>query len=193
MALQGFDDLELVLGGHARVHGHFGRGLVERGLIGQLVELVAGQGLAILGDDAKVGGDAGGGQRVVAGDHHRADAGTMGLGHGVAHLGTRRIDNADHAIPDEIGFNGFGLIGDVGHLACSIDAYTGHISQRTGFQRTAGLAKRTVGLGGETFDGGENRLAIAFGELTDLTTHADARAVAQQHVGRALGEHGELV
>ena len=63
---------------------------------------------------------------------------------------------------------------------------TPHISQRTGFQRTAGLAKRTVGLGGETFDGGENRLAIAFGELTDLTTHADARAVAQQHVGRAL-------
>ena len=193
MTLQGFDDLELVLGGHARVHGHFGRGLVECGLIGQLVELVAGQGLAVLGDDAKVGGDAGGGQRVVAGDHHRADAGTMGLGHGVAHLSTRRIDNADHAIPDEIGFDGFGLIGDVGHLACGVDAYTGHISQRTGFQRTAGLAKRTVGLGGETFDGGENRLAIAFGELTDLTTHADARAVAQQHVGRALGEHGELV
>ena len=182
-----------MLGRHTRIHGHFGGGLVERGLVGQAIKLVAGQRLTVLGDDAKIGGYAGGGQRMIAGDHHRTDARTMGLGHGITHLGTRRIDDGDHAVPDKIGFDGLGLIGDVGHLARGVDAHTGNIGQDAGLQRTARLTERAIRLGGKTFDGGENRLTVAFGEFADLSAHADTRAVAQQHVRRTLGEHGELV
>ena len=181
-----------MLRSHAGIHGHFSSGLVEHGFVGQLIKLVTGQGLAVLGDDAKVGGDAGSSQRVVAGDHHGADAGTVRLGHGIADLSARRVDDADHAVPDKVGFDGLGLFGDVGHLARGIYADTRHIGQRAGFQRSTGLTKRAVCLGREAFDGGQNRLTITFGELADLAAHANARAVAQQHVRRTLGEHGQF-
>ena len=181
-----------MLGGHARVHGHFGGGLVEGGLVGQGVELVAGQGLAALGDDAQIGGDAGCGQRVVAGDHHRADAGAVRLGDGVAHLGARRVDDADHAVPDQVAFDDVALLGDIGHLAGGVGLDAGDVGERRGAERTIRLAKRTVRLAGQLLDGGEDRLTVAFGERADRTADRDARAVAEQHVGGALREHGQV-
>ena len=72
----------------------------------------------------------------------------MGLGHGVAHLSTRRIDNADHAIPDEIGFNGFGLIGDL--LVGIVGAFIGaallpRLSIHLGVGLIAAIVNATIG------------------------------------------------
>ena len=52
--------------------------------------------------DAELLRDDGSGLRMIAGDHHRADAGPPGTRDGVACLIARRIDHADEAGEDEI-------------------------------------------------------------------------------------------
>ena len=186
LALQRLHDLELVLGGHAGVHGDLRSRLVERRLVGHRVELIAGEGLAALFDDAQIGSDAGRGERVVAGDHHRADAGAMRFGHGITHFGTRRVDDADHAGPDQVTLDDVALLGDVGHLAGCIGLDAGDIGQGCGAERAVRLTQRAVCLAGQTLDGRENLLAVAFGHRADGVANRDARAVAEQHIGRAL-------
>ena len=192
LTLQRGHNLELVLRGHTGVDGDLGGGLVELLVGGQRVQLVAGQRLAVLGDNAEVGGDAGGGQRVVAGDHDGADAGAAGLGHGVAHLGARRVDDADHAGPDQVVLDDVALFGDVGDLTGGVGADARHGGQRRGLKRAVGLAEGTVGLAGQALDVGQDVLAVAVGERADLVADRDARAEAQQHVRGALGEHGQV-
>ena len=143
-------------------------------------------------DDAQIRGDARGGQRVVAGDHHRANPGAMRLGHAGTDLGARRVDDADHASPDQSGLNRLALLRDVRHLPGGVRTHARHIGQRLRFQRSVGLPQRAIGLRGEAFDRGQYGLAIAVGQPPHRIPHGDMRAVAQQHVGRSFGEHGEF-
>ena len=57
--------------------------------------------------DSKVGGDACGSARVVAGDHDHADAGPMGLANGNRRLLARRVDDAYGAHEHQVAFERF--------------------------------------------------------------------------------------
>ena len=116
----------------------------------------------------------------------------MRFGDRIAHFGARRIDDADHAAPDQMGFDRLGLLGDVGDLTGGVRADARDLRERIGLERAERLAERTVCLTRQALDGVEDVLAVAFGELANRAVHVDAVAVAQQHVRRALREHGEL-
>ena len=203
LPLQRFDDFQLVFRRNARVHGDFAGGLVERLLVRQLVELNAGEHFAtkvgaadraavsVRFNNAQIAGDACRGKRMVTGNHDGADAGAMRFGDGIAHFGTRRIDDADHADPDQVAFQHIALVGDVGDVTGGVDAHARHCGERSGAERTVGLAQRAVRFGGQAFHGGEDLLAIALRHRSYGTVDRDAAAVAEQYIGGTLGEDGE--
>ena len=171
---------------HASVDGDFRRRLVERIVAGQRVQLVAGQRLAALFDDAQVGGDASRGERMVAGDHDGTDAGPMRFGDGGTHFGARRIDDADHAHPDQFGLQHVALFRDIGDMACGVDRYAGHVGKRCRTERAIGLSQRTIGFAGKAFDRRQNLLTITFREWTDGTVDGDPVAIVKQHIRRTF-------
>ena len=116
----------------------------------------------------------------------------MRFGHGVAHLHARRVDDANHAGPYELVLDHICLLRDVGDVSRGIRTNARHLAQRSGLERSVGLAERAVGFTRELLHFLENVLAIAFGELAHRAIDEDAVAVAQQHVRGSLGEHGEL-
>ena len=188
---------------NARVHGDFAGGLVERLLVRQLVELNAGEHFAtkvgaadraavsVRFNNAQIAGDACRGKRMVTGNHDGADAGAMRFGDGIAHFGTRRIDDADHADPDQVAFQHIALVGDVRHVTGGVDAHAWHCGERRGAEWPVRLAQRTIRFGGQAFHGGEDLLAIALRHRSYGTVDRDAAAVAEQYVGGTLGEDGE--
>ena len=203
LPLQRFDDFQLVFRRNARVHGYFAGGVVERPLIRQFVELDTGEHFAaqVVGagrtavpvcfDDAQIAGDACRGKRMVTGNHDGADAGAMRFGDGIAHFGTRRIDDADHADPDQVAFQHIALVGDVGDVTGGVDAHARHCGERRGAEWPVRLAQRTIRFGGQAFHGGEDLLAIALRHRSYGTVDRDAAAVAEQHVGGAFSKDGE--
>ena len=203
LPLQRFDDFQLVFRRNARVHGYFAGGVVERPLIRQFVELDTGEHFAaqVVGagrtavpvcfDDAQIAGDACRGKRMVTGNHDGADAGAMRFGDGIAHLRTRRIDDAHHADPDQVAFQHIALVGDVGHMPGRVDAHARHVGERCCAERPVRLAQRAVRFGGQAFHGGEDLLAIALRHRSYGTVDRDAATIAEQHVGGTLGEDGE--
>ena len=203
LPLQRFDDFQLVFRRNARVHGDFAGGLVERLLVRQLVELNAGEHFAtkvgaadraavsVRFNNAQIAGDACRGKRMVTGNHDGADAGAMRFGDGIAHFGTRRIDDADHADPDQVAFQHIALVGDVRHVTGGVDAHAWHCGERRGAEWPVRLAQRTIRFGGQAFHGGEDLLAIALRHRSYGTVDRDAAAVAEQYVGGTLGEDGE--
>ena len=66
-------------------------------LLADQLELVLGRGLGEEIVDAGFGGDGGGGQRVVAGDHHRADAHAAQVGEALADAGLDDVLQVDDA------------------------------------------------------------------------------------------------
>ena len=188
---------------NARVHGDFAGGLVERLLVRQLVELNAGEHFAtkvgaadraavsVRFNNAQIAGDACRGKRMVTGNHDGADAGAMRFGDGIAHFGTRRIDDADHADPDQVAFQHIALVGDVGDVTGGVDAHARHCGERRGAEWPVRLAQRTIRFGGQAFHGGEDLLAIALRHRSYGTVDRDAAAVAEQHVGGAFSKDGE--
>ena len=203
LPLQRFDDFQLVFRRNARVHGDFAGGLVERLLVRQLVELNAGEHFAtkvgaadraavsVRFNNAQIAGDACRGKRMVTGNHDGADAGAMRFGDGIAHFGTRRIDDADHADPDQVAFQHIALVGDVRHVTGGVDAHAWHCGERRGAEWPVRLAQRTIRFGGQAFHGGEDLLAIALRHRSYGTVDRDAAAVAEQYIGGTLGEDGE--
>lgn len=188
---------------NARVHGDFAGGLVERLLVRQLVELNAGEHFAaqvvgagrtavpICFDDAQIAGDACRSERMVAGDHDGTDASSMGFGNRIAHLRTRRVDNAHHADPDQVAFQHVTLVGDVGHMPGRVDAHARHVGERCCAERPVRLAQRAVRFGGQAFHCSEDLLAVALRHRANSTVDGDSATIAEQHVGGALGEDGE--
>ena len=203
LPLQRFDDFQLVFRRNARVHGYFAGGLVERLLVRQLVELNAGEHFAtkvgaadraavsVRFNNAQIAGNACRGKRMVTGNHDGADAGAMRFGDGIAHLRTRRIDDAHHADPDQVAFQHIALVGDVGHMPGRVDAHARHVGERCCAERPVRLAQRAVRFGGQAFHGGEDLLAIALRHRSYGTVDRDAATIAEQHVGGTLGEDGE--
>ena len=101
LVLERFDDLQLVLGGHAGVDGDLGGGLPKLVRV-HGIQLLASAGRLSGLDDAQVPCDSGCSKRMVAGDHDRSDAGLVSLIHRMADLSAGRVNDADHARPDQI-------------------------------------------------------------------------------------------
>ena len=91
--LPGGDDTKLVGGRHARVHGDVSHIAFEIGVAHRL-ELAAGYHAAV-GQHPDLPRHSGRRQRMIAGDHHRADACGLAGPHGRACLGPRRIHHRD--------------------------------------------------------------------------------------------------
>ena len=169
-ALPGVDDAGLVLGLDAGVDAVLGDLLLEV-LVGDLVELGAGDGLGGVLADAEVLGDGHGGVDVVAGDHDRADAGLLGLGDGRGDLRTLGVDHAGEAHEDEVVLERLGAA--------------------VGGQRLVhahGGGEHAQRLVGHVLVGGHDLLAAGVGQGLDgaVGVH-DLSAAAENHVGAALG------
>ena len=178
VGLQGVDEAQLVLGRHAGVHGRRAR-QVPQALVVEALEVgperARGSPRA---PDAEVGGDAGGGARVVARDHHGPDPRVVRLADRHAGLVAGRVDDADDAEVDELALEL--LERGVRLGACGrgrLDVGERSVGDRQRAQRPVGEA---VHLGG---DGG----APPVGERADLAGHPLVRAADQQRVGRPLG------
>ena len=92
---QAVDDAQLVGRRHARVDGDVGHVALEIGVAHRL-EVAAGDDAPVR-EHPELPGDGAGGQRMIAGDHHGADAGGLAGLHGGARLGPRRIHHRDEA------------------------------------------------------------------------------------------------
>ena len=159
-----------MLGLDARVHAVV---LDVRGelLVAHAVQVGTGNGLIGTLDDAQLARDGNGREDVVAGDHDRADAGSLGLGDGVLGLGTDRVDHAaqaqeGHVVLERLGAKVLGL------LVVVVDARGRHDAQCLaghGAVLLHDLLAPLVGQGHVAFLG------------------ADLGAVGQHHVGPALG------
>ena len=62
--------------------------------VGEGIQLLPGERLAVAAQDAQLTGNRGGRGGVVARDHHRADSGGAALSHGLLHPGARRVGQA---------------------------------------------------------------------------------------------------
>ena len=163
LGLQRVDDLQLVLRGDAGVDRRRRRHLAQPVGV-KRVELGSGDRGGARFDDAEILGDALGGRRVIAGDHHDPHPGASGLGDGVGHLRARRVDDPDDADVDQVLF--VALIESVG-CARLVEPAVGH-------------AQRAERLGGQFLDGGQ-RGCPPFGVqrhhlLTDLQRRCSAAA-----------------
>ena len=90
--------------------------------------------------DAELLSDPSCGTRMVPGDHDHTDAGTLRIGDGVDHLGSRRVDDADDTEMDETVLEG--LIDLDGDLV----------------ESTVGDGQRAKRVVGEPFDVAQNRV-----------------------------------
>jgi hypothetical protein len=90
--------------------------------------------------DAEVGGDAGGGVGMVAGDHDDPQAGAVGLGDGGGRLRAWWVDDADHAGEDQPLLQGLVGLGRLG-----------------GLQGEVGDGQRAQRRSGEAIDRGHDR------------------------------------
>jgi hypothetical protein len=91
IGLQGFHDAQLLLGRHARVDAAAGHCLLQGGG-GHGLKLAAEDHLTVGVGEADRRTDGTGGERVIAGDHHRPDPGSATGGHGLGHLRAGRIE-----------------------------------------------------------------------------------------------------
>ena len=105
-----FDDAGLMFGLDAGVDGIFEH-LFHKLFVGELVEFGAHDGFFGVTDDAELFTDGNGGILVVAGDHHRADAGFAAFLDGGLHFRTHRVDHAGEAHKDKLFFKVGGVIG----------------------------------------------------------------------------------
>ena len=95
------DDAQLVLGRDAGEDRDAARRPPPARPASNFVDVAAGEH-PVVGGDAQVAGNVGGRQRVVAGDHDRADAGGDAAGDRGAHLGARRVDHPVEAEKDQV-------------------------------------------------------------------------------------------
>jgi hypothetical protein len=102
-SLPGVYHLKLVLRGDAGIDGD-GRHVSGQLVVIELVEFSAGNHAVVFRSDADLTGDGQRRLRMVAGDHHRLDAGLAALTDGDDCLFARRIDHAEEAGEDEIVF-----------------------------------------------------------------------------------------
>jgi hypothetical protein len=100
-ALQRLDDADLLRRVDAGIDAHLRHPLRQR-FVRQLRELGPGQHLRAVGGDAELARDRERRGRVIAGDHHRRDAGGAAYGDGVLRLLPRRVDEADQADEGEV-------------------------------------------------------------------------------------------
>ena len=191
MPLQGFNDLQLVFRRDSRVDGHSAGHLVECRFVGQFVELAAGHGRAALVDNAQIGGDARRGQRVIAGNHYRTNAGAMRFGNRITHFRARRIDDADHADPNQIVLKHIALFRNIGNMTCGIQHDSRHLRKRSGTERTISLTQRAVCVGGKLFDSRKNLLTITFRKWANGTADRNPAAISKKYIGGTLGEDGQ--
>ena len=124
------DDAQLLLRVHPRVDGDALDPGRERRVV-EPVQLGAGEGLAARLQDPDPAGDRGAGERVVAGDHDRRDAGAPARGDGGGRRGAGRIGHRDE--PGEAQVR-LGLLGDL----------------RDGVQLAVGEGEHAVAVGGES-------------------------------------------
>ena len=82
-----------VLRGHPGVDGEFVHVLLQQ-LLGHEVQVLPGDGQVAAAENVQLPGDGHGGELVVPGDHHRADARGVALPHRVPYLQPGRVDHA---------------------------------------------------------------------------------------------------
>ncbi len=168
--LQRVDDPQLVLWCDARVDVDLPHGGAEL-VLAHAVDVCAGErsGIAIL-DDAQIKPDTRGGLGVVAGDHHRADAGAVCLLDRGSRLFAGRVDDCHDADEDQLVlvFLG-GLVEAFGQ--CSVRDSQGAVTLRR-----------------DLFDRLEDASTSGFTEILDAAAHLALGAVFKEHVGGALRE-----
>ena len=91
IGLQGFDNPQLLLGRYPGVEAAAGYHLLQFRVVVAL-QLAAEHDFGILAREANAGPNRPGRERMVAGDHHRTDAGAAAGGHRGTHLGPGRIE-----------------------------------------------------------------------------------------------------
>ena len=183
MALQGVDDPELVLWRHPGVDGRVEHGTTEL-LVVHGVDLLAGQRALARAGDAEVRGDARRRAGMVAGDHHGADTGAMGLGYGVTGLVAGWVDDADDAEEHEPGLRG---------LVELVRSALARLGDRIGNDVAVGNSQRAIRVARQPLDGAEEAAAVVPVERDDLVSHAHPLAVFEEDVGRPLDEEAVLI
>ena len=169
LLLPGVDDADLVLGLDPGVDAVVPDVPVQL-LVAHLVELGAGDGLVVVLQDAQLPGDGHGGVPVVAGDHHRTDAGGLALGDGVLHLGADGVNHARQPQEDQVVLQSLGgLVG--GH---------GVVMTLSGGQHPEGLIGHGLVLG-------EDLLLARLVQGQDLAVLSIVGALLEHLVGGALG------
>ena len=162
-------DGELVLGAHAGVDLASGRQRRDELGVRHPGELRAEHRAVAAGCDPQLARNGCGGGRVVASDHHDLHAGLARGPHRRRRLGSRRIDHADDAEPDQITL----FLGARQH-------------RRAGGQAPRSQAERAQRVPGEPVNrsldfrpplGGQSALGVA---------DPLVRAAREQHVGGAL-------
>lgn len=139
-------------------------------------------------NNAQIAGDACRGKRMVTGNHDGADAGAMRFGDGIAHFGTRRIDDADHADPDQVAFPCTSLWSAMSaHVTGGVDAHARHMRRATRC-RAGRYAWPSVRYASADRRSTAARICwrspCVIGRTAPLT--AMRAAVAEQHVGGTL-------
>ncbi len=158
-----------MLGGYPGEDPHARDPFDELG-IRERVEVGAGEHLTLVVGYPELLGDGEGGVPVVSRDHHRLDSGPAAALDGILHLEPRRVDHADEADEAELPFEGFRVDG-------------------TRRQRLVGGAEDAKGVAGHGVGLGEDGSRALRGQRNDLSVLEDARADAQEDVGRTLGQH----
>ena len=159
--LERADDAQLVRRRHARVNLDLLDLLLELGVPHPL-ELRAGDGPPG-GEDAELAGDGPGSEGMVAGDHHRPDAGALARQHGLLCLGPRWIADPDEA--------------EEGQTALRI------LEARI---RSAGEGEDAQRLVRQLACGRRDLLAPVSVELRLARRREETGAGAEDHLGRAL-------
>ena len=98
------NDAQFMFGSDARVNGGFGRALPQF-VVGHLVQLDTSDGHVLARGDAEFTRYRGGGVRMVAGNHHHADAGRAAFGDGFLRFSAGRVIHAGQADEHQVMFD----------------------------------------------------------------------------------------
>ena len=140
-------------------------------LVAEIIQRAAGDGLGGVLDNAQLLGNSNGGVLMVAGDHHRADAGIAALHNSGLDFRTHRVDHAGQTDEAQLLLQ---------HLRLDL------LGQAVAPQSLRG-SQHTQGLIGHGLIGGKDLAALFLGHGEDGALFLITGAALQHFVRRALG------
>ena len=143
--------------GNARVNAGFVYCFVKSDIVvvsrKKFVEIVTGECVLVFANNSKISRNTRRSERVVASNHNSADSSAVSLSNTISNLNTRRVNNANHAVPNQIGFQHVALLSDISNLTGSIRNHAVNLCQAIHAKRTIRHAKSSVSFSGKAFDG----------------------------------------